>query len=101
MAGANMRAREIMEISQVQHHNTQNYAMQDRTPYEVKSKVNKRDYNFAPSNAGIEGQLYRQVDKKLQPLIYKLAQLKGHVTDDKLHQRIIDKEMYVQSAMDA
>ena len=43
MAGANMRAREIMEI-EVKHHNTQNYAMQGRTPYEVKSKVNKRDY---------------------------------------------------------
>ena len=90
----------IMEI-EVKHHNTQNYAMQGRIPYEVKSKVNKRDYNFAPSNAGVEGQLYRQVDKKLQPLIYKLAQLKGYVTDDKLHQRIIDKEMYVQSAIDA
>ena len=90
----------IMEI-EVKHHNTQNYAMQGRTPYEVKSKVNKRDYNFAPSNAGVEGQLYRQVDKKLQPLIYKLARLKGHVTNDKLYQRISDKEMYVRSAIDA
>lgn len=99
MAGANMKIREIiMELGPVQH---QDYTRIDSTPYEVKSKVNKRDYNFAPSNAGIEGQLYRQVDKKLQPLIYKLAQLKGHVTDDKLHQRIIDKEMYVQSAIDA
>jgi len=90
----------IMELG-LPHHNKQNLKGLDSTPYEVKSKVNKRDYNFAPSNAGIEGQLYRQVDKKLQPLIYKLAQLKGHVTDDKLHQRIIDKEMYVQSAIDA
>ena len=31
MAGANMRAREIMEIDQVRHHNTQNYAMQGRS----------------------------------------------------------------------
>ena len=87
----------IMELGPVQH---QDYKRIDNTPYEVKSKVNKRDYDFAPSNAGVEGQLYRQVDKKLQPLIYKLARLKGHVTNDKLYQRIADKEMYVQSAMD-
>ena len=67
MAGANMKIREIiMELGPVQH---QDYTRIDSTPYEVKSKVNKREYNFAPSNAGVEGQLYRQVDKKLQPLI--------------------------------
>ena len=99
MAGANMKIREIiMELGPVQH---QDYTRIDSTPYEVKSKVNKREYNFAPSNAGVEGQLYRQVDKKLLPLIDKLAQLKGHVTNDKLYQRISDKEMYVRSAIDA
>ena len=42
-----MKIREIiMELGPVQH---QNYTRIDSTPYEVKSKVNKRDYNFAPS----------------------------------------------------
>ena len=57
----------IMELG-LPHHNKQNLKGLDSTPYEVKSKVHKRDYDFSPTDAGIEGQLYSQVDKKLKPI---------------------------------
>ena len=104
MAGANMRAREIMEIDQVRHHNTQNYAMQGRTPYEIKSRKvsnDPRDYDFSPTDAGIEGQLYSQVDKKLKPIASKLGVLKRHAGNKSLFQQILDKEKHVQRAIDA
>jgi len=104
MAGVNMRAREIMEISQVQHHNTQNYAMQDRTPYEVKSRKvsnNPQDYDFSPTDAGIQGQLRSQVDKKLKPIASKLGVLKRHAGNKSLFQQILDKEKHIQRAIDA
>ena len=63
----------IMELGPVQH---QNYARIDNIPYEVKSKVNKKDYDFSPTDAGIEGQLHQQVDKKLEPIVHKLKVLK-------------------------
>ena len=98
-----MRAREIMEI-EVKHHNTQNYAMQGRTPYEVKSRKvsnDPRDYDFSPTDAGIEGQLHSQVDRKLKPIASKLGVLKRHAKDKSLFQQILDKETYIQRAIDA
>ena len=96
-----MKVNDIIMELELPHHNKPNYKGLGSKPHEIKSRVNKRDYNFAPTNAGIKGQLYQQVDKKLQPLIYKLAQLKGHTKDDLLYQRIANKEMYIQSALDA
>ena len=97
-----MKIREIiMEIDQVRHHNKQNYARIDLTPYEVKSKVHKRDYDFSPTDAGIEGQLHQQVDKKLEPIVHKLKVLKGHTTDHSLYRQISNKETYIQRAIDA
>jgi hypothetical protein len=103
MAGANMRAREIMEI-EVRHHNTQNYAMSGRTPYEVTSRKvsnDPQDYDFSPTDAGIEGQLFRQVDKKLEPIVSKLKSLKRHAGNKSLFQQILDKETHIQRAIDA
>ena len=100
-----MRARDIMELGPVQHHNKQNYARIDSSPYEVKpiKKVsnNPRDYDFSPTDSGVEGQLYTQVDKKLQPIVSKLGTLKRHVKDKSLFQQILNKEMHVQRAIDA
>ena len=96
-----MRAIEIMELGPVQH---QNYTMQGRTPYEVKSRkvsTNPRDYDFSPTDSGIEGQLYSQVDKKLQPIVSKLGVLKRHAKDKSLFQQILNKEMHIQKAIDA
>ena len=101
MAGANMRAREIMELGPVQH---QNYTMQGRTPYEVKSRkvsTNPRDYDFSPTDSGIERQLYSQVDKKLKPIASKLGVLKRHAGNKSLFQQILDKEKHIQRAIDA
>tara|TARA_B100000809_G_scaffold26232_1_gene22986 strand:+ start:235 stop:525 length:291 start_codon:yes stop_codon:yes gene_type:complete len=96
-----MRARELMELGPVEHHNKQNYARIDSTPYEVKSKVHKRDYNFSPTDSGVEGQLHQQVDKKLEPIVHKLKALKRHVKDKSLFQQILDKEIYIQKAINA
>ena len=96
-----MRAREIMELGPVEHYNKQNYARIDLTPYEVKSKVHKRDYDFSPTDAGIEGQLHQQVDKKLEPIVHKLKVLKRHTTDHSLYRQISNKETYIQRAIDA
>ena len=104
MAGANMRAREIMELGPVQHHNKQNYARIDSDPYEIKSRKvsnDPRDYDFSPTDAGIEGQLYSQVDKKLKPIASKLGVLKRHAGNKSLFQQILDKEKHVQRAIDA
>ena len=91
----------IMELGPVEHYNKQNYARIDLTPYEVKSKVHKRDYDFSPTDAGIEGQLYSQVDKKLKPIASKLGVLKRHAGNKSLFQQILDKEKHVQRAIDA
>jgi hypothetical protein len=101
MAGVNMRAEEIMELGPVQH---QNYTMQGRIPYEVKSRkvsTNPRDYDFSPTDSGIERQLYSQIDKKLKPIASKLGVLKSHAKDKSLFQQILDKETYIQRAIDA
>jgi hypothetical protein len=100
MAGVNMRAEEIMELGPVQH---QNYTMQGRIPYEVKSRkvsTNPRDYDFSPTDSGIERQLYSQVDKKLKPIASKLGVLKSHAKDKSLFQQILDKETYIQMSID-
>ena len=98
-----MKIREIiMELGPVQH---QNYTMQGRDAYEVKpiKKIsnNPRDYDFSPRDSGIEGQLYSQVDKKLKPIVSKLGVLKRHAKDKSLFQQILDKEMYIQKAINA
>ena len=46
-----------MEL-ELPHHNKPNYKGLGSKPHEIKSRVNKRDYNFAPTNAGIKVQLY-------------------------------------------
>ena len=97
-----MKIREIiMELGPVQH---QDYTRIDSIPYEVKSKKvsnDPRDYDFSPTDAGIEGQLYSQVDKKLKPIASKLGVLKRHAKDKSLFQQILDKEMYIQKAINA
>jgi hypothetical protein len=99
-----MRARDIMELGPVQHHNKQNYARIDSAPYEVKPRKvshDPRDYDFSPTDSGIEGQLYSQVDKKLKPIASKLGVLKRHAKDKSLFQQILNKEMHIQRALDA
>ena len=100
-----MKVNDIIMELELPHYNKPNYKALGSKPHEIKpvKKIsnNPRDYDFTPRDSGIEGQLYSQVDKKLKPIASKLEVLKRHAKDKSLFQQILDKEMYIQKAINA